>query len=107
MVSFSTSDERIQTIDSFVKTGYSPDRSTFINTAIDFYLNHIRTKYLTDFMYFFGIPFFIFLVSVGITLYFSNMFFYVISSISGIYLIIFFYLFYNKYRGVKFGVDRK
>ena len=104
--SFVITEQRHEKVKKIHDKNKSDSMADIINTAIDFYLNHLETKYLMDMMYFFGIPFFIFLTAVGITLYFSNMFFYVVSGVSGIYLVIFFYLFYNKYRGVKFGVNR-
>jgi len=101
MVSFSTSDERLDKIDSFIKNGHTSDRSTFINQSIDFYFRSLESKKIIDFMYLISIPFLFFLTTIGITLFFASLFFYIVSTVSGIYLIIFFYLFYNRYRGVK------
>ena len=100
-ISFSTTDERLQKIDSFVEKGFFADRSTLINRAIDFWFETRESKRILDFMYFVSIPFLFFVVTLGLTLFFGSLFFYVLSGISGIYLFIFFYLFYNKYRGVK------
>ena len=99
-ISFSSTDDRISQIDAFVKTGTYPDRSTFINISLDHMFKSIESKRILDFMYFVSIPFLFFLITLGITLYFGSLFFYVLSSVSGVYLIVFFYLFYNKYRGV-------
>lgn len=100
-ISFSSTDERICKIDVFVEKGLFADRSTFINKAVDFWFETKESKRTLDFMYFVSIPFLFFLVTLGITLYFGSLFFYALFGISGVYLIIFFYLFYNKYRGVK------
>ena len=88
-------------IDSLVKCGVFADRSTGINHAIDFFFKTNETKRIVDFMYFVSIPFLFFLITLGITLFFGNLFFYLLFVVSGVYLFIFFYLFYNKYRGVK------
>lgn len=86
---------------------HSSNISSFINTSIDFYLRHLETKYMQDMMYMIGIPFFMFLVTTGLTLYFATMFFFVLTVLAGIYFIIFTYLFYYKYRGVKIAHNRK
>ena len=99
-ISFSSTDERLAKIDSFIETKHFPDRSTFINQSIDFMFRNLESKRTIDFMYFISIPFLFFLITLGITIYFGSLFFYVLFSISGIYLFIFFYLFYNRYRGV-------
>ena len=101
MVSFSTTDERMNKIDSLVEHGVFADRSTGINQAIDFFFKTNEIRRTVDFMYFVSIPFLFFLITLGITLYFGNLFFYVLFAVSGMYLFIFFYLFYNKYRGVR------
>lgn len=100
-ITISTTDERVLKIDNYVKTNLCQDRSTFINQSVDFYFKHIRIGYLQDFMYFIGIPMFMFLIMTGLTLYFANVYFFVINGLTGIYFMIFVYLFYNKYRGVK------
>jgi len=101
MVSFSTSNDRIQKIDTFIKAGLSPDRSTFINQSIDFMIKTHESKRAIDFMYFISIPLLFFLITVGLTLYLASLFFYLLMGISGIYLVLFTFLFYNKYRGVR------
>lgn len=79
----------------------SSNISLFINQSIDFYIIHLQTRHLQDFMYMIGLPFLVFLIMTGLTLYFATLFFYLLTSISGIYFTIFVFLFYNKYRGVK------
>lgn len=106
MVSFSTTDERVSKIDSLVKTGMSPDRSTFINTSIDFYMRHIETKYLSDFIYYIGFPFLALVLCVGFTMIFLSWFFYLITIMIGAYLIILIFLFYKKYRGRVWQKDK-
>lgn len=106
-LSVSSTDDRVQKIDTFVKTGMSPDRSTFINTSIDFMIKTQESKRIVDFMYFVSVPILFFLITVGLTLYLASMFFYLLTGISGIYLVLFTFLFYDKYRGVKFGNNRK
>jgi hypothetical protein len=100
-ISFNLDDERISKLDSLIKNGGFKDRTDCIVKSLDFMFKTLESKHLIDFMYFVSIPFLFFLVVIGLTLYLTSLFFYIMSAISGIYLIIFFYLFYNKYRGVK------
>ena len=99
--SLSTTSERIDKIDSFIKEGMYTTKKDFINDAIDKFFELHNTNYTIDFMYFIGVPLFLFLVSIGLTLYFSSLFWYIITGISGIYLMVFVYLFYDKYKGIK------
>jgi len=101
MVSFSTTDDRVQKINTFVKAGFASDRSTFINKSIDHMFKTLETTIIIDFMYFISIPLLFFLITLGITLYFASVFFYLLMGIAGIYLMVFVFMFYNKYRGVK------
>ena len=104
MVSFSTTDDRLQKIDTFIKNGMSPDRSTFINKSIDYMVKTYESQFIIDFMYFISIPLLFFLIVIGLTIYLASIFFYLLSGISGIYLVLFVFLFYNKYRGVKWQI---
>ena len=99
VLSISTTEDRLIRLDDFVKKNKYSDRSSFINESIDFYIKHIQARHLTDFMYYIGLPFLMFLITVGLTLYFVTMYFFVITATSGIYCIIFIFLFHNKYRG--------
>ena len=100
-ITFSTTKDRIDKIDKFVISNDTPHRSAFINKAIDEYFKQIETRKLLDFMYFIGLPFFAFLISVGVTLVINSLFFYIISAIFGFYLMIFIFLYHNKYKEVK------
>ena len=75
--------------------------SQFINESIDINIKRIETKHLSDFIYYIGFPFLCLLGSIAITLYLGSLIFYIITGIIGVYLIILIFLFYNKYRGVK------
>jgi len=100
--SLSTTTERLSKVDGFIgnNSNYA-DRAAFINDAIDKFFEAYNAKFVIDFMYFIGVPLFLFLISVGLTLYLVSLFFYIITGISGIYLMIFFFLFYNRYKGIK------
>ena len=101
MVSFSISNERLNIIDEFIKTSNYPDRSTFINAAIDFKIQNIKNKYLFEFLYLIGFPFLVFLISAGLALFFVSIIFFVVMGFSGLLLVISFFLFYNQYRSGK------
>jgi hypothetical protein len=101
MVNFSSSVERITKIDNLVKKGFYPDRSTFINKSIDLHFKELETKKYLDFMYFVSIPFGLFLGCLGLTFTLKSLFWYILSSIFGVYLVVFLFLFISKYREVK------
>jgi hypothetical protein len=100
-ITFSSTSERIQKVDTLVQQGYYPDRSTFINTGIDFLLKTHNTNRVMDFLYFIFPGVFFFLGCIGATLFLRSLFFFVLTGISGLYLMVFIYLYYNKYKGVK------
>jgi len=100
-VSFTTTKSRIEKMDGYIKNKNAPHRSAFINNAIDSYFRQIETHGLFDFMYFIGLPFFIFLISIGTTIIVNSLFFYLVSALFGFYLMIFGFLYYAKYKGVK------
>jgi len=99
--SLSTTVERMSRVDEFIGNSNYADRAAFINDAIDKFFESYNAKFVIDFMYFIGVPLFLFLISIGLTLYLVSLFFYILTGISGIYLMIFFFLFYNKYKGIK------
>ena len=80
---------------------YCNNISQFINESIDINLKQKETKHLSDFIYYIGFPLLCFVGCVGITIYLSDIFFYIVTSVVGIYFIILIFLFYNKYRGIK------
>lgn len=99
-ISISTSDERLRKIDSFLKkTSKFQDRSSLINKAIDFYFQHIETKSLSDFIYYIGLPSVAFIACIFLTFYLTEVVFFILSAVIGIYLIILGYLYNYKYRG--------
>ena len=55
----------------------------FVNQAIDFYLNHLETKFLSEFMYYIGFPTIAFIGLVGVTLFFATIFFYILTAVTG------------------------
>jgi len=105
--SFSTSDERINWLEKLVEKGVYPDVSTCINESIDLNRRGIENKKSIEFMYFICIPLGLFLGCLGLSLHLASLFFYIVSVIFGFYLMIFVYLFYNKYRSVKYGNNNK
>ena len=95
---FSTTSERLEKIERL--NGF-PSKSDFINRALDFYINHLETKFLSDLLYYIGFPFVALLGFVGLSMFFLNWFFYVCTIIVGMYIIILGFLFFNKYKKVK------
>ena len=80
----------------------NPDTiSNFINHAIDIRIKTLETKYMSDFIYYLGLPTLAFLGMVFISLTFPTWFFSILTGVIGLYIIILFFLFYNKYRGKK------
>jgi len=100
-ISFSTTNERLQKIDAFVQNKMFPDRSTCINAGIDLLVKDIEIGRTVEIMYNISLPLFFFLVTIGLTLFLRSLFFYVISGIMGLYLMVFIFLFYKKYRGIR------
>jgi len=102
---FNITIERHKKVKKHIK---NPDTiATFINKSIDQRIKMLETKYLSDFIYYLGFPTLMFLGMVSLSLVFPNWLFYVLTVIIGIYIVILFYLFYNKYRGVKYGDNDK
>jgi len=98
---FSTTSEKLDKIRILIKKKSYPDLSTCINTAIDKLLEVHQMSLFMDFMYWICFPLFLFLISVGVCLFYPNIFFFIISAMTGFYLMIFIILFYKKYKGVK------
>lgn len=71
----------------------------YIQKSIDYKLKMQDSRYLSDFIYYLGMPFLAFLGLVGLCLFIPNIFFYSLLIVVGFYISILFYLFYNKYRG--------
>jgi len=90
-----TTKTRLDKIKTFVS---NPDTiSNFINKAIDHELHNLETRYMSDFIYYLGFPTLAFLGMVFLSLSYLNLFFYIITVIIGIYIVVLFFLFYNKY----------
>jgi len=99
-VTFRTSDEKLEKIDTFIKKNkHIKDRSDIINKSLDFFIQHIETKFLSDFIYYIGLPSLAFIGSIFLTFYLTDIIFYIIAAIIGVYLVILVYLFRYKYRG--------
>ena len=101
MVNFSSTEERINSINYYIEMGFYPDRSTFINKAIDLLIKTHKNNIVVDFLYYVFPGVFFFFGCVGATLYLNSLFFYILTGISSVYLMVFVYLFYDKYKGVK------
>ena len=91
---FSTTSKRLEKIDQLNSFN---SKSDFINKALDMYIEHIETKYLSDFIYYIGFPFLAFISFIGFSIYLVNWFFYVCTIIVGLYLCILVFLFARKY----------
>jgi len=100
-VSFSTSDDRLVRIDRLIVDKIYPDRSTCINNFIDHGLKNLEINKIVDFMQFVAFPLFFFMVSLGISIVTPSIFFYILSGLAGLYLIIFGSLYYRKQEGFK------
>jgi len=100
MVSISMSDERLKKIDNYVKDGRYPDRSSLISNAVDYLFLHYETNAIIELMYWVAIPLFLFMFCIAMAYFFVSYILFGIAGISGIYLMIFVYMFYKKYKGV-------
>lgn len=98
---FSTTDERLNKTRNLVSNDKNryPDVSFVINLSLDQFFKNMNTNKIIDLMYFVSIPLLFFLVCIGITLFTASLFFYILTGLSGIYLMIFGFLWFNKYRG--------
>jgi len=91
----STTSERLDKIKNVIK---NPETmASFINRAIDHELHNLETRYMSDFIYYLGFPTLAFLGMAFLSLTFMNLFVYIITVIIGIYIVVLFFLFYNKY----------
>uniref|UniRef100_A0A6M3LZM6 Uncharacterized protein n=1 Tax=viral metagenome TaxID=1070528 RepID=A0A6M3LZM6_9ZZZZ len=71
--------------------------SNFFNIAARYKLKEYHNRKLTEFMLYIAIPALGFIGSIAATIYFKTLFFYTLMGIGAIYLIIFVFLFYDKY----------
>jgi len=96
---FDITKNRLERIKKLIK---NPDTiSNFINRSIDKEIRTLETRYLSDFIYYLGLPTLAFLGMIYISLTYPTFFFFIIMSVLGFYIIVLFFLFYNKYRGGK------
>ena len=95
----STSTELLNEINILIKKEQFKNTSDFFNKTGLARVNDFKSRYLSDFIYYLGFSTLAFLSMVFLSLTFLSLFFYIITIILGIYLVILFYLFYNKYRG--------
>jgi len=95
---FSTTSERLEKIK---KHNHFNSISDFINVSLDFYVEHIETRFITDWFYYILLPFLGFLAFVGMSILFLNLFFYICTIIIGGYICILGFLFARKYKKVK------
>jgi len=96
--SISTTNERLNEIERINPYNCKSD---FINKAIDVHIKTLKTRYLSDVLYYIGIPLLALIGLFGLSLYFKEMFFVLLTAIVGIYLVVLVVLFYDKYRGGK------
>ena len=95
---FSTTKDRLEKINILVDANHFNNTSNFINKAIDFYIRDFENKKIMLFWYYICIPLFFFLICIGITLFTANMFFYILTGLGGINLMIFIFLFFDRYK---------
>ena len=89
-----TTEKRVEQCNKFIDNKRFNAVSDVINTAIDKAL-------VLEFITHVGVSLFWFLAGVGLTLNDPGLYFYVLTVGAGIYLVISFSIFYNKYKGVK------
>lgn len=100
---FTIGSERLEKVKRLTKKGPIND---FINSALDFYITHLETKFMSELMYYVAFPFLAFFGCLILTIILEHILFYILSGIMGVYLIILIYLFYSKYGKVKHGNNR-
>ena len=100
-LSFRPNKENIKEIDKFIERGIYPSKGAAINTALTLLIKTHNTNRIIDFLQFVFPGVIFFLGCIGATLFLRSLFFFVLSGISGLYLMVFIYLFYDKYKGVK------
>ena len=94
-LTFTITEERHKKIIPLIK---NPETITsFVNNAIDHEIHNRKTRFMSDFIYYLGFPTLAFLGLVFLSLTFMNLFFYVLTVILGSYIVVLFFLFYNKY----------
>lgn len=71
--------------------------SNYFNDAVKYKKNEYKNRKKTEFMYYIGLPFLGVIGSIAATLYFLSLFFYILTSIISIYLMVFIFLYYDKY----------
>ena len=101
---FTPTEERLEKIKKHIPNPDTPDTisiSKFINRAIDYKIKNIETRHLSDFIYYLGLPTLAFLGMLFLSLTLLNLFFYILTTVIGGYIVILFFLFYNKYKKVK------
>jgi len=99
--SISTTEQLIDNIDILIEKGCYKDFSSFMNIAADLLIKTHKNNIVVDFLHYIFSGVFFFLGCVGATFYLRSLFFYVLTGISGVYLMVFIFLFYDKYKGVK------
>jgi len=96
---FNIGKERLDKIKKIIK---NPETiSDFINGSIDIRIKTLETRYMSDFIYYLGLPLLGFLGAVYLALTYPSWFFFIIMTVIGFYIVVLFFLFYNKYRGGK------
>lgn len=95
----STTTELLKDINVLITKNQFKNTSDFFNKTGLARVNDLKSRYLSDFIYYLGFPTLAFLSMVFVCLTFPSFFIYIITIIVGIYIVILFYLFYNKYRG--------
>jgi len=100
-ITITIDDELLKNIKKQIKNSHTSNVSNFFNEAARFKLNQYKNQYQTEFMWYIALPFLGFIGCLYATIYLASMFFFIITGVVGLYLIIFITLFLKKYRGKK------
>ena len=97
----STTTELIDEINKLIGNKHYNNISDFFNKTGWSQINDIRNRFFSDFIYYLGFPTLAFLGLVFLSITLINLFFYILTIIVGIYIVVLFHLFYNKYHKEK------
>ena len=97
-LTFVITDERYNRLEEYLQEHtIFPSMTHLINYAIDYYIDTHKARMISDFIYYIGFPFGVFLGFIFLTFYLKDVTFYVLTAIVGFYLIILIYLYYDRY----------
>ena len=100
-INFYTTDEIRGKINDLVKDNIFSTQSACINAALNLFFKDRETQRTVDFLQYITLPLFFLIVTIGLSLYIVNIFFYILACLAGIYMMIFIYMYYSKYKSLK------